>query len=336
MKTKSKSSVHKYSSLKHFSWEYKKNISLDEKLVQTTILEWYDAKHRKISDEERDFINNLIVTSCPFCNSIQIVKNGHTLNGIQRYMCKHCRKRFNSLSGTIFDSKKIPISEWIEYLLHLFEFHSIKTSAIDNRNVPSTGHYWLKKVFYVLKDIQENIVLNGTIYLDEMLLPVIKSKTIIKNGKKLRGISRNKINVACAINKCGQSILIVGSSCKPNESSTFQAYGKHIKEGSKIIHDGEKSHTYLINKLNLKSEIYKTNKAKGLKDEDNPLDPINNLHSLAKRFFKSHGSYNRDNLQDWLNLFWFIMNEPNDKYDKVLKFIQLAIKKRKIIRYRDK
>ena len=336
MKTKSKSTVYRYSSLKHFSWDSKNDISLEEKLVQSTILEWYDAKHRSVSKEEKEFINNLTVTSCPFCNSKEIVKNGHTIVGIQRYLCNQCKKRFNSLSETIFDSKKIPISEWIEYLLHLFEFHSIKTSAIDNRNVPSTGHYWLKKVFHVLKGIQENVVLDGTIYLDEMLLPVIKSKTIKKDGKKLRGISRNKINVACAINKCAQSILIVGSSCKPNESSTFQAYGKHIKEGSKIIHDGEKSHTYLINKLNLKSEVYKSIKTKGLKDEDNPLDPINNLHSLAKRFFKSHGSYNRDNLQDWLNLFWFITNEPQNKYDKVLRFIQIAVKKRKVIRYRDK
>lgn len=331
----SKSSERKFTSLKHFSWDSKINKSHAEKLIQSTILEWYDAKHRIASDDEISFINNINIESCPFCDSNKIVKNGHTVAGIQKFKCKNCLKQFNTLSGTIFDSKKIPISEWIEYLLHLFEFHSIKTSAIDNRNSTTTGIYWLKKVFAVLDGIQDNVVLDGTIYLDEMLLPVIKSKVITKNGKKLRGISRNKINVACAINDKGKSILIVGSSCKPNDESTYLAYGNHIKEGSIIVHDGEKSHNYLIEKLNLNSVVYKTNETKGLKDEDNPLDPINDLHSYAKRFFKNHGAYDREFLQDWLNLFWFIANEPNDKYDKVLIFIEKAIKTRKTIRFRD-
>ena len=41
------------------------------------------------------------------------------------------------------------------------------------------------------------------------------------------------------------------------------------------------------------------------------------------------------NLQDWMNLFWFIMNEPKDRYDKVLKFIKMAIMSPKRVKYRD-
>ena len=40
---------------------------------------------------------------------------------------------------------------------------------------------------------------------------------------------------------------------------------------------------------------------------------------------KQHGSNNREQLQDWMNLIWFILNPPNDKYAKVLKFIKIAI-----------
>ena len=36
-----------------------------------------------------------------------------------------------------------------------------------------------------------------------------------------------------------------------------------------------------------------------------------------------------------MNLFWFIVNEPKDKYDKVLKFIELAIDSPKRVKYRD-
>ncbi|MBQ1476159.1 MAG: hypothetical protein IIZ21_02625, partial [Firmicutes bacterium] len=38
---------------------------------------------------------------------------------------KYCGCSFSPLTGTIFEDRKIPISEWIEYLIHLFEFHSI-------------------------------------------------------------------------------------------------------------------------------------------------------------------------------------------------------------------
>lgn len=50
---------------------------------------------------------------------------------------------------------------------------------------------------------------------------------------------------------------------------------------------------------------------------------------------KAHGSYDRDNLQDWMNLIWFILSAPNDVYEKVEKFFELAISKHKRVKYRE-
>ena len=50
---------------------------------------------------------------------------------------------------------------------------------------------------------------------------------------------------------------------------------------------------------------------------------------------RQHESYNRDNLQEWMNLLWFILNEPYDKYTKVLRFIELAINSPTRVKYRD-
>ncbi len=90
----------------------------------------------------------------------------------------------------------------------MFEFYSIKTSSYYNRNAESTGRYWLLKVFEVLKGIQDEEIIDGTIYLDEVYLPKIKSETIKKDGKKLRGISNKKIGIGVATNK-EKSIFIV-------------------------------------------------------------------------------------------------------------------------------
>lgn len=327
---------HRKTKLRHFTWDKSKVRNSIQILIEDTVKEWYDAKHPKdASKDEISFINGIKVKHCPFCNVTQLIKYGKSNRGIQIYYCKTCHKKFNPLTNTIFDSKKIPISEWIEYLLHLFEFHSIKSSSFDNRNANSTGKYWLFKVFEVLKGIQDNVVLKDTIWLDETYLPVIKSKVEIKNGKKLRGISRNKIGIACAKDKYGNSIIISTGVSKPSFSSTYKAYSKHIEESSTIIHDEEKSHSILIEKLNLKSIVYSSIDLKKLKDEDNPLEPINRIHFYLKKFIKVHGGYKREDLQDWLNLFWFIMNGPDDKYEKVLKFIDLSKKAPKKVRYRD-
>lgn len=73
-------------------------------------------------------------------------------------------------------------------MIHLFEFHSIRSSARDNRNAESTGKYWLIKVFEVLKNCQKDIILEGNIYLDEMYF-FCNSKQI--DPKKWSKTSRN-------------------------------------------------------------------------------------------------------------------------------------------------
>lgn len=324
----------KYPPLRSFTWSKNTDKSKGQLLVEHTVQEWYKAKHSESSDFEIEFINSLDIKQCPFCESCNFIKYGHKKDGTQRYICKDCNSQFTPLTNTIFDSKKIPISEWIEYLLHLFEFHSIKSTAYDNRNSPTTGKYWLYKVFEVLKGIQDDVILDGTIYLDETYFTKVKSQLITKDGKKLRGISRNKIGVGVACNE-SQSIFIVTGTSKPSRKSTKQTYGSHIAKGSILIHDDEHSHNILVEELGLENKVYPTKETKDLKEKDNPLYPVNNLHLLLKQFIKSHGAYDREHLQDWLNLFWFIMNEPKDKYDKVLKFIEMAVLSQKRVRYRD-
>ena len=322
-------------SLKFLSWDNNNEDDPSKKLISSTVHEWYDAKHRKSSKEEIEFINSIEILNCPHCGSLDIVSYGFCDNGYQRHYCKSCDKTFSPLTGTIFDSKKIPISEWIEYLIHLFEFHSVTTSARDNRNAISTGRYWLIKIFAVLENIQDITVLEDTIYLDEMFFPVAKSKEVSKDGKKLRGISRNKLAVAVAFDNHNHLYIKCEYTSKPSDRSTWNTLGSHIKPGSHLIHDGERSHGVLIRRLNLTEEVYKTKDTSNLKDEDNPLDPINKIHALSKRFMKSHGGYKREDLQDWMNLIWFILSEPNNRYEKIRKFFNIAVCTHKRVKYRD-
>ncbi len=323
-------------SLKYLPWDRKEDISHSQQLISMTVHEWYDAKHGRVSVEEAGLVNSIPIFSCRLCGSGRIKQNGVYRSGIKRYFCNDCHRSFSALTGTVFEDRKIPISEWIEYLMHLFEFHSITTSARDNRNACSTGRYWLFKVFAVLEGFQKDVMLEGNVYLDETFFTVAESKKKRKeDGKEFRGISRNKLCVAAAYDEAGHVLLICENTSKPSMRSTWKALGSHIRPGSHLIHDGEKSHRILIEKLSLTHEEYDSKELKKLPDKENQLDPVNEIHSLAKRFMRAHGGYDRENLQDWMNLIAFILSAPKDRYEKIDLFINMALNSTHVVKYRD-
>ncbi|MDY2913825.1 MAG: hypothetical protein SOV58_04250 [Candidatus Enteromonas sp.] len=133
----------------------------------------------------------------------------------------------------MFYSHKIPISEWIEYPIHLFKFHSA-TPARGGRN--TIGFSWIGKVFAALDGCQDGVVLSG-------------------------------------------------------------GYG------SRLIHDGDNSHSLSIERLGLSSEVHPTSETKGLTDSENPLNEVNGIHALLQRFLRKHGGYYRGDLMGWCSLF---------------------------------
>lgn len=309
-------------------------LSPTDRMVASTLGEWYEAKHRGPSKEEIALVNSVTPASCPFCGSANFVKNGTRKDGVRKYACRGCGRSFNPLTGTVFDSRKIPMSEWVEYLMHLFEFHSVATSARDNRNAETTGGYWLSKVFAVLSGRQDGVMLDGRVWLDETYITVDKKEREKKGGKSLRGVSRNLIAIGVATD--GRNMVAFAENgSKPSARRTLGIFEGHIKPGSVLVHDGDNSHSLLISELGLVSEVHPTSETKGLEDRSNPMDPVNDLHSKLKEFLRAHKGFRREGLQDWLNLFWFIWSDPENRYEKVVKFIEMAISEKKVIRYRD-
>jgi len=315
------------------SFSDEKPVSLG--MVSKSLDLWYASKHSRPCRHETDFINSLKPESCPYCGSKDIVRKGkQKKTKLQRWMCKSCGRRFTPLTGTIFEERKIPIAEWIEYLIHLFEYHSVSSAAYDNRNAGSTGYYWLQKVFLVLKDYQDDIVLGDKVWIDETYVPIWKPRREKKGSKGLRGLSRNLCCV-CTGAAGGKAFLVFCGMGKPSSRKAWRSYSPHIPKGATLIHDGERSHGILIDKLGLKSEVHTTEETKGLKDALNPMYEVNKVHKYLKMFLGRHSGFGTEDLQDWLNLFCFLWNEgPNDS-DRVTAFIDRAVRKRAVLRYSD-
>ena len=321
-------------SRKDTPWEGEDNLTATQAFLKEYYETHYADRHRIVENSgETEMINSYVPTKCPYCESEKYKRNGSTQSGIQRYKCV-CGKTFLPTTGTIFDDHKISISEWMEYCLNLFRHVSIMAGSWNNKNAFTTSRYWLQKLFLTVADIQENIVLCDKIWLDETFYSV-RSEDIVRkdNGDKLRGLSQNQICIGVATDKRNTLFLVEGTG-KPSQKKTFEAFRNHIKQGSTLIHDEEAAHAKLVRELSLKSISYASKDLKKLPDKDNPLNPVNRSHAILKKFLNSHSSFNRDNLQGYLNLFAFVTNPPVEMLEKVELVIKMAFQNPKTLRYR--
>ncbi len=136
--------------------------------------------------------------------------------------------------------------------------------------------------------------------------------------------------------KTGHVFCRIEGMGKPNQKKTMEIFKDHIKEGSRIEHDMEKTHKPLVEALKLISTEYNSSDLKGLPDKENPLNPINSSCRELKAFLNSHKSFHRENLPDYLNLFTFIYNPPRDPHEKIKLILNWIFEMPKTLSYRDK
>jgi ISXO2-like transposase domain len=174
-----------------------------------------------------------------------------------------------------------------------------------------------QKAVLTLEGYQKDIILSGAVWLDETYYPVISSQIDRKeDGTKYRGLSHNQICIGVATDKQNVICFVEGFG-KPTQKKSFNTFSSHITPGSTLIHDKESTHKKLVSELNLVNQAYAADELKGFKDNKNPLDPVNDIHDRLKKFLNAHSGFNRDSLQDYLNLFSFVRNPPYEMLEKV-------------------
>lgn len=309
-----------------------------ELFIRDKYLSYYNFKHPKLKEtNEAVLLNAYPLTTCRYCGSSHIQKYGTTSNGLKRIMCKDCHHSSTVTTNTIFEGHKISLSEWIEFMLEIFSYESINSASRNNRNAMNTSVYWLDKLFVLLKDYQKDIVLSDEVYIDEKFYSVRSNKLVRKkDGKLPRGQSRNKYCIGVGCDTKGHVYYKIEGRGKTSDIKTNRTFINHIAKESILIHDQEKSHHVLVEKLNLKSISYNTRDLKGIEDSENPLNPVNQECKHIQMFLDSHSGFDRKNLQGFLNLLSFIRNKPSEnKLEKVKRLLDMAINTPCRVKYRD-
>jgi hypothetical protein len=306
-------------------------------LVGATRERAYLERHPPLSrDGEAEFFNSYEPGACPWCGSGSFKRDGHDRNGVQRYRCRSCGRSFTPATGTVFDTRHLPASEWAMFLPKLLGSESDAACARDHQRSSSTPPYWVAKLFLVLAGCQDGVTLSGRVWIDEAYWPVDKPERVARpDGSALRGLSRNKMCIGVGVDSHGSTLYASEGRGKTNRSRTEAAFGGHIARRFELVHDREPSHNVLVERLGLDSEAHDARECARLVDRDNPLDMVNQECNLLKKFLRSHSGFRVADLQGWLDVYWVSWNVGDDMDERVAWVLDRAMRCRKTLRYRD-
>jgi len=147
-----------------------------------------------------------------------------------------------------------------------------------------TAYIWRMKVFEAVAKEQDSTMLSGKVWIDETYVPVNRRDLVMNGSLKLRGISRNQISIACAIDCHGNKVAYVSGKGHITSAECRKIYPAHIAGGSTVVHDGIFSHSKFIAERGLKEEIHKS-KTEGANEA---LGPINHLCAMVQRNMVQH------------------------------------------------
>lgn len=309
-------------------------ISEIEKLYVNNLSLIYDQNHKSQIYRYASFLPEK--RFCPYCGSTYIKKNGKSKIGNQRYICNECGRTFTKTKNTLFNSSKVPIETRFSFLELLFHNATLNQLAKATKTTIKTVFYRQKKIFQTLKDYQNTVELNGLALIDETFVKVKETDFTYKH-KNIKVQKRGMANSYCicvGIDHQGYCFAQISGRSKLSENQSLKIYLPKLKNITRLIHDGEKAHKVLVEKLSCKETI---SLSKDNKNGPSPLSKVDGLCRAIKHFLEVHEGYDKKNLQDYLNLFVFVHNElakhDDDTYKCVVDLLNLMFNQQKSLRY---
>ncbi len=123
-----------------------------------------------------------------------------------------------------------------------------KTAKLVGISIVS-AFYNRHKLMYVLNELINKKQLSKKIALDETYL-TYQAKGFVNQNR--RGISKDKIGIACAIDEDGNYVVHTADRGRPTSSTLIDIFKNTIRPGSIVISDSQRSYHQLMDALNIK------------------------------------------------------------------------------------
>lgn len=264
--------------------------------------------------------------SCPRCKSGDCSTDGRTPAGHARWECGGCGLRFGSLSGTVFESAKEALWRWV-LLIRLMCLDAQLDACAELCGIShQTAWEWRHGVMATIDGCQGRIVLRDKVWIDETC--VTDSDLKGEPGwRPRRGLSRNEICIAVAIDAHKNVVAVRCGHGKPSARRIKDALRSHIAEGAETFHGMERSHKSLLRAVKGVDRPCKAD----TKDPEylEHMAMVNNLCSRIRRYPRGYVGMDLKYLQSYLNWYAYLFRvkqaeERWPKVERVLRHLVMA------------
>ncbi len=224
-------------------------------------------------------------TTCPHCGSKDVISYGRAKRKQPRRKRNACGRTFSLTTGTVMFSRKLKAQKLRAMINLMLNDTKLKAIADSAKIAPPTAYLWRMKAYTAAKKIRDGASLSGRVWIDEKPIPVNRGQIWRKrDGKKPRGVSRNQVCVACAIDGEGNRYAEVAGKGHISSLQCLKTCGKHIAKGSAIVHDGIFSHDALVALIGGRSEVHKST----TREAHEKLQPVNSFIAEIERYLVVH------------------------------------------------
>jgi transposase-like protein len=267
---------------------------------------------------------------CPHCGMAGAVANGKA-RGLQRYLCKACRRTFGALTGT-------PVSglhrkeEWLTFGACLAEGDTVKVSAERCGVAVSTAFRWRHRFLEAIETGHGK--LRGIVEADEtFVLESRKGDRVWKRARegkpaadrpdrkarkrggkaKKRGLSDEQVPVLIAADRSGVTI----SAILPSVSGVTltAALQPVIDTDALLVTDGCTSYPACAAALGITHEVLNQSAGERVRGELH-IQTVNNRHSRLKDFLRARRGVATRYLASYLRWFHLVAlhADPTPRY----------------------
>ncbi len=283
---------------------------------------------------------------CPICGKTHIVRNGTRKDGTQRYLCRECGHSFVITTNSIVSGTRKSLSVWEKYVDCMLNGMSLKKTAQICGIHKNTAFAWRHKILGALQNMAGSVVLNGIVEADETFFPLSykgnhkKSRTFTMprlphkrgNSTHLRGLSKEKVCVPCAVNRNGLSIAKAANVGRVATKDLHTVYDGRIEPNSVIVTDLMNSYRRFATRNELDLVQLKGHRSKkGIYN----IQHINNYHSRLKRFMNRFNGVSTKHLDNYLIWHNFVNYAPESEVDKRSILLKFVMTQNMMIRFGD-
>ena len=258
---------------------------------------------------------------CPSCGAGSPWRDGREENGLQRWRCRGCGRRYNSLTGTVLEHSKSDMPTWVRFV-RLMRFNVPLDAMAEACGVThQTAWEWRHRIFATVDGYQDRLVLRDRVWMDETYI----TDTDLTHGygeAGKRGLSKQKLCIVVAIDIHKNPVARVCGHGKPSSRRIKGGLEGNIAEGSTIVGDKERAHNALVRAVKGTHEAYKADVRDPVYLERVAM--VNNLCSWIKRYLWRFTGMDMKYVQSYLNwyVYLFRVKQANERWPEIARVVR--------------